>query len=176
MISIDVDDAPTDLSTFYFNCHLKPTFAYETFFNGINGKNSYRLVYVFKERINSRAFVQLYEKICRMTGLSNTKDHCGKVITQLMNGTHHNARVFHSDLIYSSITDLPVEETEKEQVEMFKGSLIPMDLGIPDIKKIPLSGRVAGVPSRNARRTSTVILSGFYSHHRAILSSIASSL
>ena len=135
VISIDVDDAPTDLSTFYFNCHLKPTFAYETFSNGINGKNSYRLVYVFKERINSRAFVQFYEKICRMTGLSNTKDHCGKVITQLMNGTHHNARVFHSDLIYSSITDLPVEETEKEQVEMFKDSLIPMDLGIPDIKK-----------------------------------------
>ena len=33
-ISIDVDDTDTDLETFYRQCQLKPTFAYETFSNG----------------------------------------------------------------------------------------------------------------------------------------------
>lgn len=132
VISIDVDDTDTELKDFYSRCQLKPTFAYETFSNGIDGKFSYRLVYVFKEKIKARAFEQLYEKICRMTGLSDTKDHCGRVLTQLMNGTNSNALVFRSNLIYSSVSDLPVEETEMEYVERYKNSLLPPDIINPE--------------------------------------------
>ena len=84
------------------------------------------LVYVFKERINIRAFGELYEKICRMTNLDKTKDHCGKVITQLMNGTTYEAKVFRSNRIYSSITDLPVDATEQEQIVAYQHSLLPV--------------------------------------------------
>lgn len=131
-ISIDVDDTDTDLETFYRQCQLKPTFAYETFSNGTGGNYSYRLVYVFKERINIRAFGELYEKICRMTNLDKTKDHCGKVITQLMNGTTYEAKVFRSNRIYSSITDLPVDATEQEQIVTYQHSLLPV---VPNVYK-----------------------------------------
>lgn len=109
VVSIDVDDTTTNLSTFIAGTTLKPTFAYETFSNGLNGKYSYRLVFVFKEKLNRRAFVEMYDKLCRMTNLTDTKDHCGKVLTQLMNGTNKQAYVYRSNYIYSAIEDLPVE-------------------------------------------------------------------
>lgn len=57
----------------------------------------------------------MYEKLCALTGLSATKDHCGKVITQLMNGTSTDAYLYASNLVYSLKTDFP-EYTEYNTV------------------------------------------------------------
>lgn len=69
VISIDVDNTDAELKDFYSRCQLKPTFAYETFSNGVDDKFSYRLVYVFKEKIKARALEQIYDKICRMASV-----------------------------------------------------------------------------------------------------------
>lgn len=113
IVSIDVDDTDVCLAEFIDSIQLKPTFAYETFSNGIDGKYSYRLIYVTEEKMNRKCFTQIYEKICRMTGLENTKDHCGKVLTQLMNGTRPDAYQYRSNIIYSNIHDLPVPAIEE---------------------------------------------------------------
>ena len=115
VISIDVDDTETDLLTFIAGTTLKPTFAYETFSNGADGKYSYRLVFVFKEKLNKDQFVEMYDKLCRMTNLTETKDHCGKVLTQLMNGTNKQAYVYRSNNIYSMVEDLPIESMNKPE-------------------------------------------------------------
>ena len=126
IVSIDVDDADLSLADFISDVQLKPTFAYETFSNSSNGKFSYRLVYVMSEQMRKYCFIQVYDKICRMTGLSDTKDHCGRTITQLMNGTNHSAYIYRSDLIYSTVTDLPVDATIHDQIEESKSGLIPL--------------------------------------------------
>lgn len=109
VVSIDVDDTNVELHRFISVCTLKPTFAYETFSNGKDGKFSYCLVFVFKEHLNSHQFVEMYDKLCRMTNPTDTKDHCGKVLTQLMNGTTKTAYVYRSNNIYSAIDDLPID-------------------------------------------------------------------
>jgi len=134
-VSIDVDDATVDLLSFISTCTLKPTFAYETFSNGVMGQYRYRLVYIISEPLNSKAYVQMYDKICLMTHLEATKDHCGKLTSQLMNGTNHSAYVFRSDIIYSSITDIPVDATFEDQKEFFKDSLIPVVDPVEDFNK-----------------------------------------
>lgn len=126
IVSIDVDDTDICIADFVRSIQLKPTFAYETFSNGKDGTFSYRLVYVIAEPMNRRCFNEMYEKICRMTGLEHTKDHCGKQITQLMNGTTLNAYCYRSNIIYSSITDLPVDSTLDAQLECNDEGLIPL--------------------------------------------------
>lgn len=126
IVSIDVDDTDVCLRDFTNTIQLKATFAYETFSNGTDETFSYRLVYVIKERMNAKCFVQVYEKICCMTGLSATKDHCGKCITQLMNGISPSSYCYRSDLIYSIVEDLPVEESFSLMIEKNSEGLIPL--------------------------------------------------
>ena len=146
-VSIDVDQSKIDLLTFLGDCHLKPTFAYETFSNGKNGFYSFRLVFVFREQISKRGYPQMYDKLCRMTGLSNTKDNCGKVLTQLMNGTTGNAYVYRSNYIYSSVTDLPIDDTRIERMVESGPSLF--DLEGPEIARFPNPGATPIVSSGN---------------------------
>ena len=125
-VSIDVDKTDIDLYSFVNTVTLKPTFAYETFSNGKNGLYSYRLVYVFDKPLSSLEFPEMYNKICRMTGLSETRDHCGRVSTQLMNGTSQEAYVFRSDIIYSPITDLPLESNIFDRIIATPNPLFPV--------------------------------------------------
>ncbi len=128
VVSIDVDDTDVDLYRFISGCTLKPTFAYETFSNGKDGKFSYRLVFVFKEHLNSHQFVGMYDKLCRMTNLTDTKDHCGKVLTQLMNGTTKTAYVYRSNNIYSAIDDLPIDSCliSNQSEALFTETIVPI--------------------------------------------------
>ena len=107
IVSIDVDKTETSLSGFLGTTDFKPTFAYETFSNVKDNIYSYRLAFIFKEKLNADTFVKIYEQLCILTGLSATKDHCGKVITQLMNGTSKNAYRYASSIIYSLETNFP---------------------------------------------------------------------
>ena len=72
----------------------------------------YRLVYIFKEPLKRNAFVQMYDTVCGMIGLTSTKDHCGRVLSQLMNGTNKKAYIYRSNIIYSSLTDIVIPDTE----------------------------------------------------------------
>jgi hypothetical protein len=122
-VSIDVDKTDVDLFQFINDCQLKPTFAYETFSNGKDGMYSYRLVFVLNEPINRNEYPLVYVKLCAMTGLTDTKDHCGKVLTQLMNGTNRNAYVYRSNIIYSPITDLHIDLDRYDKALTFKDAL-----------------------------------------------------
>lgn len=133
VVSIDVDKSTVSLRAFLADCQLKPTFAYETFSNCLNGPQSYRLVYIFEERLNAAQFVEMYDKLCRMTNLSDTRDHCGKVITQLMNGTNKGAYVWSSDIIYSVKNDLPIDSMPTDDEEALFSEIITPNT--PDVKK-----------------------------------------
>lgn len=91
VVSIDVDDTTVSLKDFVEVCPLKPTIGYESFSNGVNDLYSYRLVYILEDKLSAIQYPLVYDKICNLCKLTNTKDHCGKVLTQLMNGTNANA-------------------------------------------------------------------------------------
>lgn len=107
IVSIDVDKTETSLCNFLATIDFKPTFAYETFSNGKENLYSYRLVFIFNDKLNAKTFEKVYEKLCILTDLSATKDHCGKVITQLMNGTSLNAYLYVSNIVYTLENDFP---------------------------------------------------------------------
>ena len=105
VVSIDVDDTCINMNRFIESCSIKPTFSYETFSNGIDGFYSYRLVFVFAEKLSGECYPLVYDRLCTLCGLEDTKDHCGKVLTQLMNGTTHDAGLYVSNNIYSIMSD-----------------------------------------------------------------------
>lgn len=110
IICIDVDDYDVPMQDFVNGIEThKPTFAYTTFSNGTDGLYSFRLVYCFDSRIKSE-FERLYFAICNDISLTDNKDNCGKVTSQLMNGNSlPNVQVYQSDMIYS-ITDFLMQE------------------------------------------------------------------
>ena len=116
VVSIDVDDTCICLSDFIQTCPFVPTFAYETFSNGKDNLFSYRLVYIFEEHLNASQFECAYKKLVELINLSDTKDHCGKVLTQLMNGTTTYAYIYTSYNIYSVNTDIKLDTVYSDSV------------------------------------------------------------
>ena len=100
-VSIDVDDSKVSLANYLEKPYMKPTFAYTTFSNKKNGSYSYRLIYCFLEQIDAQMYEPLYKSICSYVGLANTKDNCGRVLSQLMNGNSQpDMEYFLSNRIY----------------------------------------------------------------------------
>jgi hypothetical protein len=101
-IFIDVDDHPQPMDAFVYGCELKPTIAYTTISDGKNGLHRFRLIYLLDEQITSvDEYKYLYDIFIQQIGMIETKDNCGSVATQLMNGNSSNQiRVFSSYLIY----------------------------------------------------------------------------
>ena len=85
-VNIDVDDSKVSLADYLNKPYMKPTLAYTTFSNKKNGLYSYRLIYCFSEQIDAQIYEPLYRIICSYVGLEKTKDDCGRVLVQLMNG------------------------------------------------------------------------------------------
>ena len=85
-VNIDVDDSKVSLADYLKKPYMKPTLAYTTYSNKKNGLYSYRLIYCFSEKIDAQMYEPLYNSICSYVGLANTKDDCGRVLSQLMNG------------------------------------------------------------------------------------------
>lgn len=121
IICIDVDEYNVSMQDFVNGIEThKPTFAYTTFSNGTDGLFSFRLVYCFDSRIKSE-FERLYLAICNDISLTDNKDNCGKVTSQLMNGNSlPNVQVYQSDIIYS-ITDFLIQEADdlSEESDIF---------------------------------------------------------
>ena len=101
-IFIDVDDHPQPMDAFVYGCELKPTIAYTTISDGKNGLHRFRLIYLLDEQIASvDEYKNLYDIFIKKIDLIETKDNCGAVATQLMNGNSSNhIRVFTSYFIY----------------------------------------------------------------------------
>ena len=120
-IFIDVDDHPQPMDAFVYGCELKPTIAYTTISDGKNGLHRFRLIYLLDERIASvDEYKNLYDIFIKKIGLVETKDNCGAVATQLMNGNPSNQiRVFTSYLIYHTHSFL-----QKVSLELY--NTIPM--------------------------------------------------
>lgn len=102
-VFIDVDDFSETMSDFLNACDLKPTLAYTTSSNGLPGKGfRFRLIYIFNDRITDETqYKNLYNILVDKIKLSQTKDHCGSVSNQLMNGnSNSNVETFLSNFIY----------------------------------------------------------------------------
>ena len=85
-VNIDVDDSPISMSQCIKRAVMKPTLAHTTFSNKKNDLYSYRLIYCFSEQIDAQIYEPLYKQVCAYANLSTTKDNCGRVLSQLMNG------------------------------------------------------------------------------------------
>lgn len=107
-VFIDVDDSPQPMEVFLNGCEHKPSIAYTTFSDGKNGTYRFRLIYLFDKRISSaEEYKYLYYHIINMIGLEQTKDNCGSVTTQLMNGNSSNyVRVFCSEHVWDKLSFL----------------------------------------------------------------------
>ena len=102
-VFVDVDNSDICMSEFIVHCSIKPTLAYTTASNGKQGKGyRYRLIYVFNGRISTEAlYKSLYFYIAEQNNLENTKDKCGSICNQLMNGNpYSNIETYCSYLIY----------------------------------------------------------------------------
>ena len=112
-IGVDVDDSEIEFSDYISTISLKPTFAYTTANDGING-NRYRLVYIVNEPIKEQSEFSSYYNgiISTLNEQTNTinNDDCGAKIERLFNGNaKENIKTFESGLIYSK-NDLPKGE------------------------------------------------------------------
>lgn len=107
-VFIDVDDSPQSMETFLEGCELKPSIAYTTFSDGRNGTYRFRLIYLFDKQITSTdEYKCLYYCITNMINLERTKDNCGSVTAQLMNGnSNSNVRVFRSNYVWDKLSFL----------------------------------------------------------------------
>ena len=87
-VFIDVDDSPLPMKDFLEGCVLKPSIAYTTSSNGVVGKGfRYRLIFVLDKKITSVIlYISLYSYITDQINLRDTKDDCGSICNQLMNG------------------------------------------------------------------------------------------
>lgn len=89
-IFIDVDDSQVSMKDFIDNAKMKPSFAYTTSSNGVKGYR-FRLGYVFDDMIETEdLYKDIYSAIVHKINLSNTKDNCGSVCNQIMNGNSSN--------------------------------------------------------------------------------------
>lgn len=129
---------------------IKPTLAYTTFRNGLEGLGlRYRLIYVFNDMITTNeTYMSLYSFIVRQNNLENTKDHCGSIYNQLMNGnTRNDIETYCSYLIYSydisffskysleQTTTPPPHYYSKEQSEKTKAAISSETGGTDDQSK-----------------------------------------
>ena len=107
-VFIDVDDSPLSMKAFLEGCELKPSIAYTTFSDGRNGTYRFRLIYLFDKQITSTdEYKCLYYCITNMINLERTKDNCGSVTAQLMNGnSNSNVRVFRSNYVWDKLSFL----------------------------------------------------------------------
>lgn len=115
-ITVDVDDASIPMREFIDSCTVKPTVAYETFSNGKNGVYKYHLIYIFEEELSAGVAPRVYYEICSRINLMDTKDYCGALLNQLMNGTSQQADVFISGNIYSVEEYFCIDSVEVEPV------------------------------------------------------------
>ena len=100
-ICVDVDGADVPMHIFCENAFIKPSFGYLSYSNS-DKIYKYHLFFVFSYMLNAEEFTQIYDQIVAMLNLQDTKDHCGRNIAQLMNGTYGTDKEFYfSGIVYN---------------------------------------------------------------------------
>lgn len=105
-VSVDVDDSSVDMYTYIQGLSNKPTIAYTTFSNLMEGKGyRFRLIYVLSDKVTTvERYKDCYDYFTK--GL-NLKDNCMKSAAQFIIGTSQNAETYVSDEIYS-LEEIPM--------------------------------------------------------------------
>lgn len=102
IISVDIDKSTISLNEALKTLKTKPTMAYNTFSNGVNGKYCYRLVYIFENPIDSINDAKLYTlSLNKLVGdeLNIKTDSNASKVSQYFNGTN-DSNIFVSNCIY----------------------------------------------------------------------------
>ena len=124
---VDVDDSPLSFNEFISKLDKKPSIAYTTFSNGVKG-NRYRLVYMLKDKIESK---EEFGKVMR--GLNQyiisvwpefKIDKSCYQVTQPMYGTRSDASIYTNVCTYSKNEFLPyyIEEAKETKVSLSSNS------------------------------------------------------
>lgn len=104
-VSVDVDDSSVDMYTYIQGLIHKPSIAYTTFSNQVEGKGyRFRLIYVLSDKVTTvERYKDCYEYF---TNGLNLKDNCMQSVAQFIIGTSQNAETYTSDEVYS-VEDIP---------------------------------------------------------------------
>jgi len=108
-VFFDIDDSNVCMTDFIERCAIKPTMAYTTASNGEVGKGfRFRLIYVFNDKITTEAlYKSIYSYVLEQNNMKDTKDKCGSVCNQLMNGnSKSNIETYCSHIIYKLDSEL----------------------------------------------------------------------
>ena len=104
LVSIDIDHTQVSMDDMIDRIEFKPTLAYTSYNNGLNGESRYRLVYCFSDKIEGKENYSNYvSAIVKAIGL-DVKDIDPKSLSacQYYNGNgSENIEVYLNDIIYT---------------------------------------------------------------------------
>lgn len=122
-IIYDFDRMDVDMCDFIQQITYKPSFAYPTYSNGINGESRFRLAYIFDSEIHGENnFEEIYFAIANANQfVRETKEHGGldvRTVSQMYFGTTSTAETYTSHYIYnlSDFKDFIIPIIKKEQM------------------------------------------------------------
>lgn len=112
-IFYDMDKMMVDMNTFIDGLKLKPSIAYTTYSNGLNGRYGYRLIYVLDKPVTTDSdFEIVYNAIANLNCLFQETDNQGKKygldrrpVSQQYYGGGKQTETFNSGFIFS-ISDI----------------------------------------------------------------------
>lgn len=121
-ISVDVDDSDVDMYTYIHTLIHKPTIAYTTFSNLMEGKGyRFRLIYVLSKDVTTvERYKDCYDYFTK--GL-NLKDNCMQSAAQFIIGTSLNADTYVSDEVYN-LEEIPMRKSNSIIKEVRKSNPI----------------------------------------------------
>lgn len=132
VVMIDVDDCQFNtIDELIEGLVITPTIAYETFSHKIKG-NRYRLLYIFKQPIETISqYKGIYKEIVAKNFLK-LKDNCGASPVQLYFGTKPTAKFFYSPVNVYDLSDFEESVTGENE-----------DINDININSMPLKQRAA---------------------------------
>lgn len=120
VICYDMDYFDTPMDSYIKQLPYKPTLAYTTYSNGMEGEGfRFRLMYVFNEPIiGVDDYVRTYAAIATANKLTIT-DNCMEGVAQCFIGNGSSGvEVYRSDLVYS-LSDFPIEDNDLLGVSLY---------------------------------------------------------
>lgn len=131
-VSVDVDDSSVDMYTYIHTLIHKPSIAYTTFSNQVEGKGyRFRLIYILSDKVTTvERYKDCYEYF---TDGMNLKDNCMQSASQFIIGTSQNAETYTSDEVYN-LEDIPTLRKPNLIIKEVRksNSIIKVDVNIDE--------------------------------------------
>ena len=143
VVSIDIDDCDCSMRDFMSTLKYSPSIAYETFSNLEEGKGyRFRLLYVFKDTLDSMQYKSLYNAICKANDIDGSYNdkHAGSPYQKIW-GTSKKRSVIPVGMLYSI-------ESFSQYIESVQSTILK------EKKKRVVSG-VDWTPDTNIKFTDT---------------------